>query len=468
MSLQGTWSTTIQLAGGNDILGVISYVDSKLVSRFGVREEPPKTITFMGNNSKGLYALAASELAKSNRSFRTYSCTIPMRPELKVGFPLYISHHDMYVYPRTITTSYNVGGKATTNIQADTVRKRPMHPVEIDVTDPDGKTTKQTVYKSIPNLCLAWSVPDKDSKEASRSNPVGADFSLGKVEKTPAGYARLIDYYRNKLGSSFSVEVKDEADDPSKVRRWRVQNDSPYNPDYEKTSLTRVKVGDSWRLKVDEKYMDLTRTYQPYTDERGYEVLSPFPWGRWMTLDDAINDFTDEGFLEGTRDQVITRVVSGAEDFVYAGLGSVNLNASETFGEKSIFKLLQEVKEDVSSPFTSSFELGPSHPTPEAKTTTTDPQDTKQTADSKAGAMVSPEAGAAKTPEKHMHFVGRGELGLGPNDTRTNPLVSSDKDTWGTKWANAMTSSVSNAINGFGSSLNVQPWDPRSMFSDKK
>jgi hypothetical protein len=43
-------------------------------------------------------------------------------------------------------------------------------------------------------------------------------------------------------------------------------------------------------------YHDIRRTI-PYTDGKGYEVVAPFPWGRYITLRQAIKEFTQSGYI---------------------------------------------------------------------------------------------------------------------------------------------------------------------------
>ena len=42
-------------------------------------------------------------------------------------------------------------------------------------------------------------------------------------------------------------------------------------------------------MGINSAYYHKILNTQPYTDEKGYELISPFPWGRWATLTDAFN-----------------------------------------------------------------------------------------------------------------------------------------------------------------------------------
>jgi hypothetical protein len=45
--------------------------------------------------------------------------------------------------------------------------------------------------------------------------------------------------------------------------------------------------------KVDQAYYNvITHKAMPYTDDKGYNVIRPFPWGRYMKLEDALDMLT--------------------------------------------------------------------------------------------------------------------------------------------------------------------------------
>src|SRR5208282_1558009 len=66
------------------------------------------------------------------------------------------------------------------------------------------------------------------------------------------------------------------------------------------------------------------RTCIPYTDEKGYEVLAPFPWGRWIDIKTALQEFTRDGYVyqpPGTDSDF--KQVMAADTFLYAGLSAL-------------------------------------------------------------------------------------------------------------------------------------------------
>jgi hypothetical protein len=60
---------------------------------------------------------------------------------------------------------------------------------------------------------------------------------------------------------------------------------------------------------------------QPYTDEKGYEVLTPFPWGRWQDLKTAYSE-TREGNIVDQVNPEEAEKLQGVSVFLFAGVGT--------------------------------------------------------------------------------------------------------------------------------------------------
>jgi len=97
-----------------DLKAIGEYIDITKLAKFGLREEPSYQAAFLDYADKyTLFAHAAAETARANRGYRTYTFTTQMRPELKLGFPVFIPHRDMYAYIKSISINYQVGATAT-------------------------------------------------------------------------------------------------------------------------------------------------------------------------------------------------------------------------------------------------------------------------------------------------------------------------------------------------------------------
>lgn len=278
--------------------GIATYTDINLFSKFGMREEPTKLIAWLGDNEKVNYAFAIMEMARMNRSYRTYRFTIPIRPEMKVAFPCYIKHHDMYGYIRNISWSYTVGGTSNMSVTMDSIRRRVLIPYDVKRKDDAGNPIQTKEYQSVPNLVYAYvkslgKNSIKKQTNTSVADPSGTKGAIAVDDPVDNGYARSIERNDDYLQS---VMIQTQA--PKKGDLWAISRDSG-------NFFTSPRPCDETYLK---KLVDV----QPYTDSKGYELYGPIPCGRWIKLEDAITEFTmtpdevaaQEGSLK-TQDQSI-------------------------------------------------------------------------------------------------------------------------------------------------------------------
>lgn len=301
----------IQIENQIDKTPVTRYVDINLMRKYGVREEPPKYCGFLGGDRRAAYAFAVCELNKANRAFRTYNVSIPLRPEIRMGFPIYLPHKDMYAYVTAVAMSYNVGGQAITSLTCNYIRKRPLFPQiqTITTTDPEtGVSTSSQVQtlSSQPNLVHAFT-NQAPGASASANGVFSEEGVLSSLPPTPSQtpsqkQLTVRDLQTQKMGSIYETWV----DKNNTGWTWRILPDLPqgnapapgagiildstgtwYN------GMLNETTGVYQAAKVtDGHYMDRSIQCQPYTNEKGYEVLPLLPWGRYSSLNQAIIDCT--------------------------------------------------------------------------------------------------------------------------------------------------------------------------------
>jgi hypothetical protein len=350
MTVRGNWEPTLQFNGAEFLLDTVEYIDIPKLQKFGLREEPTKSVGWFRDGDKfGLFAYAAAETVRANRGYRTYTFTIPMRPELKLGFPCFIPHRDMYGYIKSIQLQYNQGGAATMTVSLDTLRRRPLIPTPTV----NSKGAPISVLASQPNLVFQWALPPSPVTvttgqapllSAANTTPKGADLTFGSdatdflnltgatpgaasstsgapliypssanpanivntpgsVPLTPdqalsAQQQAILKARQTRIGNTWGTESD------SNSACFRIQNDT-YGP-----YIMPKKTGDqgSYGLPngngvfvkqrvVDSGYYHDIRRTMPFTDAKGYEVVSPFPWGRYVTLRQAIKEFTQDGYI---------------------------------------------------------------------------------------------------------------------------------------------------------------------------
>ena len=164
LGMEGTWG----------VKG--TYVDYRLVAKYGWKALEFDTTFF--NTARSAFFAAVVDLERKNVNVNGCSVTIPMRPELKPGYPVYIEYIDCFYYVNSIQHSFSFGGDCTTSLTLTARRKKflpPGHPnvpgVEgVDLSNPllPPKSLIQEVesglYKTIgfPNVVMALD-PSKPS-----------------------------------------------------------------------------------------------------------------------------------------------------------------------------------------------------------------------------------------------------------------------------------------------------------------
>jgi hypothetical protein len=325
MMVKGVPSVHFPGFGNEELVGVAEYIDIPKLARFGVREERAKIIPWIKYDNKlMLFAMAVYELIRGNKGFRQYSFTMPLKPELKLGFPMYIPHKDMYGYIKSVSINYQVGGSATMNVSLDTIRRRPMYP-----SSTKGKNGVD-IYVTQPNVVYKWTKA-ASNVPADVTKPKQVPFS-SKTTAAPSDIYGIEDTQSDAIldGQPASLPTGKPTQTQLSVNAYRdtkIKGFLGNNPD-DDSNHYRVQPGDGYFSKenaptVDYEYLSKIKTTLPYTDDNGYEVVAPFPWGRYTGLKQAIALFTQGSSIVGNSTRSEPQLLSSATDsFLFAGLGT--------------------------------------------------------------------------------------------------------------------------------------------------
>jgi hypothetical protein len=121
LGMEGTWG-----AKG-------TYVDYRLVAKFGWR--PLEFDTTFYNSGRTAFFAAVVQLELKNVGMNTCNLSIPLRPELKPGYPIYVEHIDCFYYVTAVQHSFSFGGDCTTGLTLTARRKKFLPP---GVSDKEG------------------------------------------------------------------------------------------------------------------------------------------------------------------------------------------------------------------------------------------------------------------------------------------------------------------------------------------
>ena len=355
-----------------DLKAIGEYIDITKLAKFGLREEPSYQAAFLDYADKyTLFAHAAAETARANRGYRTYTFTTQMRPELKLGFPVFIPHRDMYAYIKSISINYQVGATATMSVTCDSIRRRVLVSTAQSRGTGNSQKTELQVFTPAPNLIYQWTnnpppqtQPDP-SQAPSNSQYWGNTYSQ-IATGTSGGVSNDQSNPTNLVGTSVTLPIPGVNKDNSKngptpaqakvdslrsqvtgVRQGN-QPSTPYATYVIKNDgdpkqgtvnpATKQAYFPDTGLNANKAYIDMicgnetthANSVMPFTDTKGYEVIAPFPWGRWQNLTDALKEFTEQGWivknqnLAGNDSQSLQdlQTLQNTNAFIFAGLGT--------------------------------------------------------------------------------------------------------------------------------------------------
>jgi hypothetical protein len=234
-------------------------MDVDLCKKYGVRYQEI-TVNYI-NDARLAQSVALGQMNLINSKCVTGSITLPGRPEMRLGYPIYIEHRDAFYYVKTINHSFDYGGSYTTTLSLETERKKVynfgnmMDPDQVD----DGKwknVLKDMVYR------LASTELTTDETLKATQNPTAQAFTPPDIWTLDNTQKKLQDI-QTAENSIYSLR---QGKYILSVRKALVRTDGkapelPPDPDAEK-SITEITV--------------------PFTDEDGYRVVGGFPYGRGL------------------------------------------------------------------------------------------------------------------------------------------------------------------------------------------
>jgi len=278
------------LAGGSEQPEAL-YIDYNLTKRYGLRQMIDYDIPYIRNKDLA-FGYAIMELDRLNTLRREGSITIIGRPELRLGFPIYVKSLDTFYYITGISHNFTFGGTYTTTISYIGARSKykPLTNVPVRINGvyknvylewekypTELETTKELESKILPDAQSERNLNASESqgyfittktKEAKIKPKKTQDFRNKLLENSP----NIIDveFYRNKKQIE---EEKSKATENTaksiKIGEW-----------VEKQSNIKV-----WDLMTG-NYLENLKTLKPVSDEEGYEIVGSFPYGNLNYIDE--------------------------------------------------------------------------------------------------------------------------------------------------------------------------------------
>jgi hypothetical protein len=186
------------------------YVDYKLVAKYGWKQMSFDT-TYYNSARKAFYA-AVVALDSANKKTESCDISIPLRPELKQGYPVYVEENDCFYYVESVAHNFSFGGECTTQLTLTCQRKKFIPP-----GDPN------TLYAQDPARAVDLGDPSLPQKiiyrNVDRQDGAGGSFLTKKIVGFPNVVLALDPYKMDPGFLTFSLDYQSMGRLDSETRR---------------------------------------------------------------------------------------------------------------------------------------------------------------------------------------------------------------------------------------------------------
>jgi hypothetical protein len=300
------------------------YMDMFLTKNYGFRYK--QMDSWYISESKVARSYACGELGMMNAKAFTGSVTIPGRPELRLGYPVYIEHKDCFYYVKSINHTFDFGGTFTTTLSLEAKREK--------VFDNMGqKVLKDYVYKYVEPK-------DTNSPQGKYLQQEKAYFGeLKNIQKDQAlqnKYNKEAEAASKKTKSNVTIQPqtapKHVYNNDSIIAMQQLIDDSGINSSMRDGVYEIVPMVDS-NGQPDPSQMSISNTTIPYSDDEGYRVIGAFRYGRGLkvapgsVLDDEENPYTAKADRVAQTVASMTPAASDSEGNIMSAYFKANTQA---------------------------------------------------------------------------------------------------------------------------------------------
>lgn len=216
-------------------------IDWHLLKRYGWRHLSLQ-LEWAGNPRKLFYHLL-DHMDKVNARRHSMSVTIPMRPEIRMGFPVWIPKYDAFFYIQGLSHNYSPGGQATTSLTLVARRRKFIAPKNIGrisvtgsktVTIKDQKTGKS---EPVEEETFSISFPSDVGQTSGLTDAGHGDLYGGPaVLRDPRtgkllGFPNAVMVYRTTLSGEKLAEILQGSGSKKSNKPMKQDKKSPEGPE---------------------------------------------------------------------------------------------------------------------------------------------------------------------------------------------------------------------------------------------
>jgi hypothetical protein len=285
------------------------HADFDSIKRYGIRSEQINVPYAM--NAKQLKMVAVAEMARKNGQAYTASVSIPLRPEMRLGYPVYLEHIDTFYYVTGINHNFTYGSSAVTELTLQFRREKVFDDGNSGVP---GSQLGDVLYSCVlrdREAEIAKLINDGNINTAALKDKISAISEKGKQ---PKDLDKTINDWKKQLISAQNGVYEG----PGLLGLWKIDR-----ANVKQRTQDQIKdAGDGATYTSNELVM-LTDESVPFTDKLGYRHMGAFPYGANLviTKDGKMRDTTN--FID-VKDQEVSSILnsSGIREATSYGVSS--------------------------------------------------------------------------------------------------------------------------------------------------
>ena len=238
------------------------HVDIDLVKKYGFRYR--KIDSWWISESTIARSYAVGEMGLINAKAHTGSITIPGRPEIRLGYPVYIAHKDRFYYVKSISHAFDYGGSFTTTLSLEGERSR--------VYDQGFSVQKNLVYRFNKDTRY-------DDLKVQQIFSHEKEVAILKANQKREEEARK---KQEKEGIATTTKLQQNPDVTGRETTGDVPKDmESFLRATGTVSSTRPGI---YSLETDPTTLSITEMQIPFSDDQGYRVIGGFRYGRGIQV----------------------------------------------------------------------------------------------------------------------------------------------------------------------------------------
>ena len=244
------------------------HADFESIKQFGIRSE--QISVPYGMNANQLRMIAVAEMARRNGQAYSASVTIPLRPEIRMGYPIYIEHIDTFYYVTGVSHSITFGSTATTDLSLQYRRER--------MFDDGSSGVPGSKQWDVLAACVLRSKTQTITNDFSLSTEMSRKEFISYFE---SNYNIAIgDMDEESIQAALNEVVKQKMQEeqrlysgPGPLGYWEISKAKPIKKSSE------IQNPGTPNAVVSNELVMITDVSVPYTDINGYRHIGGFPYG---------------------------------------------------------------------------------------------------------------------------------------------------------------------------------------------